>query len=300
MSESHGEAPSAVHGEDAEGEARLGSSPAFHLGLFLLTAAVIVAWWPSLREGLLYAAGVLSILLAHEFGHYFAARRYGVEVTLPYFLPGLPPLYTFGAFIKMQVRRVSPEALLVIGAAGPIAGMVVALPLFVIGMSLSEVAQVPALTHPDAFSFGTGLLGLGIEQLLFGSLGEEVAIYIHPLGYAGWVGFFVTALNLVPIGQLDGGHIAYAMFGERYRRPSRWLFWGLVLCGVLFHPVWIVLSIFLTLTGVEHPPLTTREPLPRWAQGVGWGCLAIFVLTFMPVPLVFTPPLWEMVASLFG
>lgn len=275
------------------------SSPWLHLALFAVTAAVIVMWWPSQTDGIIYAVGVLSILLAHEFGHYFAARYYGVDVSLPYFLPGIPPLYTFGAFIRMRVERVSPEALLVIGAAGPLAGMIVAVPVFALGMAWSTVEPMPPLTHPDAFAFGSSALSWLIEWLLYGNLGEDVAIYIHPLGYAGWVGFFVTALNLVPIGQLDGGHIGYAMFGRKYRKVAHWLFWGLVLCGALLHPVWLVLGIFVLMTGIAHPPITTDTPLPGWCRVVGWLCFAMFVLTFMPMPIVFTPPMWELIGGIF-
>lgn len=278
------------------------SNVVLHLGLFVATVGVIFYWWShDWVSGGLYALGLLSILLAHEFGHYFAARYYGVPVSLPYFIPGFPPFYTFGAFIKMQPSRMDPEALLVIGAAGPLAGMVVAVPVYVVGMMLSDTAPIPELMGPDELLiFGDSLLSWGVASIVFGELPEGTDVMLHPLAYGGWVGFFVTALNLVPIGQLDGGHIGYAMMGRAYHRVARRLFVPLVLCGALIHPVWLVLAIFLVFTGVEHPPLTDeRTPLPRWCRWMGYGCLVIFVLTFVPRP-IHVVPLYELIWSLGG
>lgn len=269
-----------------------------HLLLFVLTGAVIVWWWlPSWIEGLQYGLGLLAILSAHEMGHYVAARRAGVEVSLPYFIPGVPPFYTFGAFIKMRPSRLSRTSLLVLAAAGPIAGMLVAIPLYVVGLALSERVQLPPLMAPnEVMIFGDSALTWLTARLMLGPMEEGVDVMLHPLAYAGWVGFFVTALNLVPIGQLDGGHIGFALFGRSYHRVARALFLLLVLAGLLFHPVWLVLCIFLKLTGVEHPELTEEQRLPRWAWGVGALCLVFFLLTFVPRPIVL-PMLYELILS---
>ncbi|OIP38252.1 MAG: hypothetical protein AUK47_12310 [Deltaproteobacteria bacterium CG2_30_63_29] len=277
-----------------------------HLGLFLLTVLVILLWWRyysagNWTDGAWYAGGVLAILSAHEFGHYFAARHYGVDVTLPYYLPGIPPLYTFGAFIKMRASHMSRTALLVVGAAGPIAGALVALPVYIVGLSLSGLVEVPPVRDPLGMMFmGDSVLGWLLIRLQFGVIPAGTDVYLHPLAYAGWVGFFVTALNLVPVGQLDGGHVNYALFGTSYRRYSRWLYRLMIVCGLLLHPMWLVLSIFLLFTGVEHPPMLRNDDvLPRWAKGVGYACIGVFVLTFMPVPIV-VPPLWELLATVLG
>lgn len=277
-----------------------------HIGLFLLTVVVILLWWRyysagNWTDGAWYAGGVLAILSAHEFGHYFAARHYGVDVTLPYYLPGIPPLYTFGAFIKMRAGKMSRTALLIVGAAGPIAGAVVALPVYIVGLSMSSLVEVAPIRDPLGMMFmGDSLLGWLLIRIQFGEIPAGMDVYLHPLAYAGWVGFFVTALNLVPVGQLDGGHINYALFGPSYRKFSRWLFRLMILCGLLLHPMWIVLSIFLLFTGVEHPPMIRGDDtLPRWARNVGYGCIALFVLTFMPVPII-VPPLWELIATVLG
>lgn len=273
---------------------------AFHAGLLIVTAIWIPLWWdPDFWGGALYTAGLLSILFSHEMGHYIAARRRGVDVSLPYFLPGLPPFYTFGAFIKMRPGELSREALMEIGAAGPLAGMVVAVPVYILGLSLSEMMTDPPLMAPGSLlSFGDSLITSGLGWLVWGTIPQGQDLLLHPLAFAGWVGFFVTALNLVPLGQLDGGHIATALFGNKYAAWARRLFLGLILCGVMLHPVWIVLSIFLVLTGVEHPPVSESPTLSPMGRKIGWLCLAVFVLVFVPGPIKLTP-LWEMAIMWF-
>ena len=252
---------------------------------------------PDWLGGVQYTLGLLSILLAHEFGHYFAARRFQIEVTLPYFIPGLPPLYTFGAFIRMRARRMSRRSLLTVGAAGPLAGAIVAFPVYFIGMALSEKTQLPQVVPPDSLLFfGDSLITWATARLFFGELSPGTDIVLHPLAYAGWVGLFVTALNLIPIGQLDGGHIGYAVFGEVYRKVAWLLYLALVLCGAIVHPAWLVLSIFLAVTGVAHPPIIDHRPISTSSRIVGGISLLLFVLTFVPQPVVL-PSLFELLAN---
>jgi len=272
---------------------------ALHLGLFALTVAVIILWWlPDWQGGLIYAAALSAILLAHEFGHYFAAKRHHVDVTLPYFLPGLPPFYTFGAFIKMRASYLDRKALLCIGAAGPLAGAAVALPIYVVGLSLSEVHEIPPLTSTaELLVFGDSLFTWLTAYLLFDPLPRDHDIFLHPLAYAGWVGFFVTALNLTPAGQLDGGHIGFAVFGRAYRYAARACFAVIILLGLLLHPVWLVLAIFLIVTGIDHPEVDDTPP-PPWAYGIGAACLLLFAFAFVPRPIVL-PLLHELLSAVF-
>jgi membrane-associated protease RseP (regulator of RpoE activity) len=265
-----------------------------HVGLLLFTAVWIPLFWlPDWVGGVQYMLGLLSILFCHEMGHYIAARRRGVAVSLPYFLPGLPPFCTFGAFIKMEPGALSREALMEIGAAGPLAGVVVALPLYIAGLLMSEVIVNPPMLEPgSALIFGDSVLTWGLGYLIWGAIPAGQDLLLHPLAFAGWVGLFVTALNLVPLGQLDGGHITTAMFGNGYAKVARRLFLALVACGMTLNPVWIVLSIFLVLTGVAHPPVG-EAALSGRGRAIGWLSLATFALVFVPTPLSISP-LWEM------
>ena len=187
------------------------------------------------REGILRAVGegsgfvasLLTILVAHEFGHYFMARRFGVAVTLPYLIPlPISPFGTMGAVIRMKDIPPNRRAMLLIGAAGPLAGLAVAIPVLLYGLSLSQVTALPASGYSME---GNSLLYAALKYLIFGrflpSGGEDV--FLHPIAFAGWAGLLVTSFNLIPAGQLDGGHIAYALLGRR----TRYLNWAMI--GVL-------------------------------------------------------------------
>jgi len=190
-----------------------------------------------------FAVPLLFILLCHEFGHYIAARIHRVPASLPYFLP-LPvfnPFGTLGAIILMPERIRSRKALLDIGAAGPLAGMIVAVPIMLWGLSLSTLVPRPPADIGERLlalpvqQEGQSLLYAALKYVVFGPIPSNMDVLLHPTAFAAWAGFFVTFLNLLPFGQLDGGHVAYAVFGERQNRFARWVMWlPLVLCVYAF------------------------------------------------------------------
>src|SRR5215470_2101450 len=174
-----------------------------------------------LLDGVPFAFTLLAILGTHEFGHYFTARFYGASVSLPFFIPAPPPIFLFGtlgAVIRMRSPARDRNSLFDIAAAGPLAGLVVAVSAVVVGLGWSVVAPVPEVEH---MRFGEPLLMRWLVYLKFGAIAEGTDVFLHPVALAGWVGFFVTALNLIPVGQLDGGRIAYALFGRRHSVVGR-------------------------------------------------------------------------------
>ena len=238
-------------------------------------------------SGAPFAFTLLAILGVHEFGHYFTARHYHASVSLPYFIPAPPPFLfgTLGAIIRMRSPARNRNSLFDIAAAGPLAGLVIAIPAILLGLEWSTVAPVPAGGH---IVFGDSLLMRLLIYLKFGPLAEGMDVFIHPVALAGWVGLFVTALNLFPVGQLDGGRIAYALFGEWHRRISIATFGGLIALGVGFWSLnWIVFAgLILVLMGFHHaPPLDDLTPVSRGRYVLGVFCLILLVLLIPPVPI---------------
>ncbi|MBI2526840.1 MAG: site-2 protease family protein [Candidatus Rokubacteria bacterium] len=240
-----------------------------------------------LLDGLPFAATLLAILGTHEFGHYFTARAYGASVSLPYFIPAPPPLFLFGtlgAVIRMRSPARDRNSLFDIAAAGPLAGLGVALPALWLGLGWSRVGVVP---ESGAMAFGDSLLLRAMTYLMFGRLPEGMDVFIHPVALAGWVGLFVTALNLFPVGQLDGGRIAYALFGGHHRRVSVGTVLALLLLGAVTGSAnWFVFAGLVTfLIGFHHaPPLDDLTPLSRGRYAVGLVCLLLLVLLIPPIP----------------
>ncbi|MBI2392761.1 MAG: site-2 protease family protein [Deltaproteobacteria bacterium] len=257
-------------------------------------------------RGWTFAVPLLAILVTHEFGHWIQARRHQVEASLPYFIPfpwGL--LGTFGAVISMRGRIRTRDALLDIGASGPLAGMVVAIPVLVFGLHLSKVMPIPE----HGLDEGQSLFYLAVKRIVVGPIPDGHDVFLHPTAFAGWTGLLLTMLNLLPIGQLDGGHVAYSIFGPKQDRYSRiahhsllvvaaivGMYWGIkalrahasrsdVLWAFAEGKNWIfwwILLFFLT-RGNDHPPTQDGE-LSRKRKWVAWATLALFVLLFMPVP----------------
>jgi membrane-associated protease RseP (regulator of RpoE activity) len=265
----------------------------FHLlllGLTVLTTTFAVGFimLSSLIKGAVYSFTVLSILGAHEMGHYIACRWYGVRATLPYFIPvPLPPVGTFGAFIKIKSPIPSRRALFDIGIAGPLAGFVFALPAafiahyFATPSSLSELPE-GAVTFNDPLLF----------QFLLRAFHLPATIETNPVWLAAWVGVFMTALNLLPVGQLDGGHVTYAVFGRRGHRLTAWASYSAVIALAVFSIKsgawnWVVFAVLLTLViRVGHPPVVDEdEPLGLARILVAIIGLLVFVLSFMPIPI---------------
>jgi membrane-associated protease RseP (regulator of RpoE activity) len=240
----------------------------------------------TLWRGIPFAATLLGILVTHEYGHYVLSRIHGVPASLPLFIPG-PPYFigTFGAIIRLRGPIVDRRALFDIGVAGPLAGFVVAVVALVIGLNLSTVVD---RTATYGLQLGEPLLLQFISWLVVGSLPPQADIVLHPIGFAAWFGLFVTSLNLIPIGQLDGGHVAYALWGARQRIVAFAIVPILILLGFVGWPGWWLWAFMAGLWGFGHPPVRDpHEPLGRGRIIVGWIALAVFVLTFAPVPFSF-------------
>ena len=233
-----------------------------------------------LLNGLPFSLTLLTILMAHELGHYLAAMYHRVDASLPYFMPS-PFLGTFGAFIRVRSPIYSKRVLFDIGAAGPLAGFVFLLPALSVGLAFSKV--IPNIAHQGMMQFSAPGLEWLMERLVFPGV-RSADIYLHPVARAAWIGMFATALNLLPIGQLDGGHILYAFFPRRHKLVSKllcivllpmgwlwtgWLFWGLVL-------LWL---------GRRHPPIFDDSELTPGRRKLGWIALAVFLLCFTWAPI---------------
>jgi membrane-associated protease RseP (regulator of RpoE activity) len=256
------------------------------------------------------AVSLLGILLVHELGHYIAARLHRVPASPPYFLPlPLVGLFgTLGAVITMNDRIRSRKALLDVGAAGPIAGMLVALPVLFLGLRLSELT--PRSTG-HYIQEGQSILYWLMKRLVFGPIRADQDVQLHPMAFAGWGGLFLTMINLLPWGQLDGGHIAFALFGKAQHRFARWFRRGLLLAFAYNVSVFVVPALrghstqtlgeaamnsafwliwygitggMARLSGEDHPPFEPG-PLGLGRKIIAVGCLVLFVLLFLPTPV---------------
>ena len=241
-----------------------------------------------LSEGLPFSLTLLSILLTHEFGHFFASRRHGIQTTIPYFIPAPPPFLagTFGAVIKSKSPVTNRKALLDIAGSGPFAGFVASVAATIIGLKLSHVIQ---LQHTvELYRFGSSIIFHVLTYIVLGPTTEQHYIILHPIAVAGWIGFLATSANLLPIGQSDGGHIAYAVFGNRHYPISITILILLIVMGILIWPAYILWVIFFTIFGIRHPPLADElVVLDRKRRIIGCLTLAVFILTFMPLPVRF-------------
>jgi membrane-associated protease RseP (regulator of RpoE activity) len=251
----------------------------------------------ALGAGLPFSVPLMAILLAHEMGHYLVARRNRVEVTLPYFIPApFPSLFfigTFGAFIRMKSMPRSRRVMFDIGAAGPWAGIAIAVPVLMIGLIVSHPATTPS-TGTDYYDFGNSLLFLAIARLVHVN---PNTVAMGRIAFAGWIGFFVTTLNLLPASQLDGGHVIYALFGQRHRIISRTFVLACILMvvvpyllGMEFWGGWLFWAVLLFAFGLGHPVTadvdTPLDPMRRFAA---WATIGLFIVTFMPVPVSLVP-----------
>lgn len=285
------------------------NSLAFHIGLFALTivttlvvgthvalnyaANVPVFDWdvslsffsniwrhPAvLASGVPFSATLLSILLAHELGHYFACRHYGIRATYPYFIPAPTLIGTLGAFIRIKSPILNRRELFDVGIAGPIAGFVLAVPALILAAFLTK-GTLPATTH----SPGNPLAVILVAELFRGGL-NPAQIVFHPIGCAAWVGLFATALNLLPAGQLDGGHILYSVIGDKSRFVSRGLFLVLLPLGYFCWYGWFAWAVILFFLGLRHPRLLDpEEPLGRTREILAVLAALMLILTFVPAP----------------
>jgi len=237
----------------------------------------------SILKGIPFSATLLLILGVHEFGHYFASKRWGVKATLPYFIPFPTLIGTLGAVIKVKSRIPSRKALVDIGASGPICGFVMAIVVSWFGLSSSR--PVPPSEVPAGIMLGESIAFKVISRFAVGELPEGYDLELSPVAFAGWLGLFITALNLLPMGQLDGGHVIYALFGRKHRfvalgallvilpLGTRWLGWL----------IWGILMVFMGL--MKHPPpMDPYTPLDGRRKFIALLAIAIFIVSFIPVP----------------
>jgi membrane-associated protease RseP (regulator of RpoE activity) len=260
-----------------------------HIILFILTVA---STW--LTGGLSYSIAVMLILLGHEMGHYFMSQRYGIPATLPFFLP-LPyisPFGTLGAVIRMKGVVASRKALFDTGVAGPLISFFLSIPAIAIGLKYSHA--IPLSHSPTDFIFADPLLFSFIQKLVMGPVPDNFIVMIHPIGFAGWVGLFVTALNLLPVGQLDGGHIAYALFGKKSRIVFVTAIAVVAFFFLFYSMAWFLILILMVLFGLRHPePIENSTPLD-------WKRKLIGVITFIALILSFTPAPFPEAPSFIG
>ena len=233
-------------------------------------------------KGLPFSLTLMLILGTHEIGHYITSKRNGVKATLPYFIPAPSLLGTFGAFIKMESPIPDRRALLKIGVSGPLAGFIIALPATIIGLGLSEIKEPSQMK--GGISLGSSILLSFLTKTILGVSDNSVDIVLHPIGLAGWIGLFVTALNLLPMGQLDGGHIVYSLFKRRHKILSLITFISLFPLAY-FWEGWLFWIMAVFLFGLRHPMLVDEiTPLQNEDKILGIVAIIIFIITFIPVP----------------
>lgn len=237
-------------------------------------------------EGYPFSLSIMTILLGHELGHYFASKAHKTKATLPYFIPAPSIIGTFGAFIKMKSPILTRKALVDIGAMGPLVGFILSLIACFIGLKMSQVIVLTG--HDDVFMLGDSILFYLLVKLLLGNIPQGYDVLLHPVAFAGWIGLFVTSMNLLPVGQLDGGHIAYALFGRFHFYISRTVLFIIAVLGFFQWYGWLVWALLLLVLGVDHPPIMIWElRLNRSRKALGLVSFIIFFLTFTPAPFKF-------------
>ena len=240
-----------------------------------------------LSMGLPFSVTLLSILGVHEFGHYFAAKFWKVKVTLPYFIPSpFPPIGTFGAVIKMKSSFPNRKALIDVGAAGPIAGFIVAVAASIIGLRMSEVVASGGRETAVSLLLGDSLTFKFLGYIVFRGLPDNVDILLHPVAFAGWLGIFVTALNLIPFGQLDGGHILFAISPRTHEILRQLRIPILLLMGLTFWTGWYVWAFILIIIGKAHPyPDYMDTDIGTLRKIIAIIIIIIFILSIIPTPV---------------
>jgi membrane-associated protease RseP (regulator of RpoE activity) len=292
-----------------------------HIILFLLTVATTfitgLSFGGDIISAVSFSVALLFILGSHEMGHYYYGKKYGVDITPPYFIPAPPiisPIGTFGAFIKIKSPISTKRALFDIGIAGPLAGIIATVPVLIIGIKLSTIVKMSDHIEGGGLVLGTPIIMRIFSDIFYGPMPEGYDLFVHPVAFAGWVGLFVTALNLIPSGQLDGGHITYALFSKRiHRYISLAMIALLIIFGIgtkflleigndllgsgfswfsesvpIFEgwPGWILWAVLLTFMGTKHPPTMYEETdLSLKRKILGLVSLLIFIGCFTPVPI---------------
>jgi len=281
--------------EPAQGGPRV-RKPDIHIVLFILTVMTTL-WagsqmeggnplyrWRDISLGIPFAFTLLAIIGCHEFGHYFMCKKHGVPATLPYFIPAPPPLFiigTLGAVIKIRAPITNNRALLDIGAGGPLAGILIAIPALFIGLNSSMVIES---TPYSGIQLGDPLLMKLISRIVIGEVPEGFDVSLNSVAFAGWVGLIVTAFNLLPLGQLDGGHIVYAVFGNKQSWFGYAVFIALFPLA-LFWTGWLMFILIAALIKIRHPSgMTVIEPLDTRRKWIAVISLIVFIICFIPIP----------------
>ena len=235
--------------------------------------------------GIPFAASLLTILVVHEFGHYLMSVYHGVKTSLPYFIPAPNLIGTFGAVIKTKSPIPDRKALLDIGAAGPLCGFVVAVVACAVGLSLSKVAVMDQAMKARTIELGDSLLTWFMSYVIKGPTPPGKEVLLHPIAFAGWVGLLITAFNLMPMSQLDGGHISYSILGRGHAAVARGMI-GVLLVGGLFWPYWYIWVMLVLILGIDHPPpLDDISRLGRGRTAIGILSMIVFALCIVPVPI---------------
>jgi membrane-associated protease RseP (regulator of RpoE activity) len=233
--------------------------------------------------GIPFAVTLMGILLAHELGHYFACRHYHIHATYPFFIPAPTIIGTLGAFIRIRSPIINRRALFDVAIAGPLVGFLVAVPALAIAVAKSNF--IAAGAEESVAMFGRPLIERFLEAILRPGMPHS-AMLLNPIGRAAWIGIVVTALNLLPAGQLDGGHILYSLTSGRHRPVTLAVAILLVPLAIQYWLGWLMWAVILLVIGFRHPPLMDRwEPLDHRRRMGAWVALAIFVLCFMPAPI---------------
>ncbi|MBI5810739.1 MAG: site-2 protease family protein [Deltaproteobacteria bacterium] len=239
-----------------------------------------------LLKGVPFSASLIFILGTHELGHYIASKRHGILTTLPVFIPGppIPPLIgTFGAVIRIKSPITVKDALVDIGGAGPLSGFLVAIAITAIGLKYSAI--MPQKAVEGSLGLGSSLVFNLLSYIVLGPPPDGYDVVLHPVAFAGWIGFFVTAMNLLPIGQLDGGHLVYALLGPRHRAVSIFMVAVLVILGIFTWHGWLLWAALITAIGMRHPPILDEDAqMDKRRKLISISSLAVFILTFMPTP----------------
>jgi hypothetical protein len=261
-----------IHTDTLVGNSQIAPDPSIFLDPKIITLSLV------------YAVVLIGILLGHELGHFLTCRYYNIDATLPFFIPAPTLIGTLGAFIKIRSPITKKQQLFDIGIAGPLTGFVLSLPAIIYGLSLSKL--VPSLPRDESFVFGEPLILRIVGSMVFKGAPEGFDVIPHPIAFAGWVGVLVTALNLFPVGQLDGGHIVYALMGQKSRRFAPYMIGIFVLMGIFFWIGWFVWAILIYFLGLKHPHIHDEDkPLSLGRRYIGYLMLVIFILSFIPDPI---------------
>ena len=235
---------------------------------------------------IIYVVVLLGILLGHEMGHFLTCRYYKINATLPYFIPAPTLIGTFGAFIKIKSPITRKQQLFDIGVAGPLTGFILSVPALVYGLSLSKAVPPIARDEVFVYVFGEPLILKFFGAMIFKNIPPDYSVYLHPVAFAGWVGILVTALNLFPFGQLDGGHISYALFGKKSRNLTRFFLGVFIAMGIFFWVGWFIWAFLLLFMGLKHPQVQDEGAhLSPGRKFISYVVILIFILCFIPDPI---------------